>query len=813
MERSLKMVPFVVTIPQETFQEKIESNRDQREIIREVVATAENMFNTIYSTHKGSGMNPKKFFYNFLYSNRHMALEIIAYKKEIYFYVVCPMIIFPVVEKAITAHYPEAKIEEAEEPNIFSPEREMKGVTAAEIFGRKHFHYPFKTYSEIDNEPLEAITNAISGLDADEGAAIQILLRPISSKKVAAGKKIVQDIQKGPKEKDSFIGNFARGLINPKTLEEKSQKQPEPYRMTPEEEDLTQKIDAKATKFPFECRFRVIVSAKDNHRSKMIYEQIKGAFAQFSDPSRNGFKFKRAEGKKSLERVITDYIFRFFDQPLIGFERFWPQKRGYRLVLSSEEIATVFHLPSALVKTPGIKWLPAKKSAVPVNIPTDGNAFAKANFRGKEELVRIKDEDRLRHMYVVGQTGVGKTSLLKTMIINDILAGKGVCYIDPHGDDLLNIINYIPKERAEDVIIFDASDTEYPMGLNLFEARSTEEKDFVIQEAIQMLYRLYDPGHTGIMGPRFEHWFRNAALAIMADPKGGTFIEVPRIFTDDNYLKEKLKYVTDPVVKNFWINEMGQTADFHKSEMLGWFVGKFGAFMTNTTMRNILGQTKSSFDFNEVMDNQKIFLIRLAKGVIGEINMQLLGMIFISKFQMAAMRRAGVPKEKRVPFYMYIDEFQNFATDNISQIFSEARKFQLSLTVANQYIAQMREDIRDSVFGNVGTITAFRVSAEDGEYLERHFAPEFSQSDLIRQENFNAIIKLMVDGIPSRPFNIETIYPLPGKENPEIGKSIIQLSRVKNGRPRDVVDREIIEKMDISTNYKDPGGVPHGPGV
>lgn len=798
-----------MTVPKDSGIEKIESNRDQREVAKELISRAENMYNNLFSVYKGSGLKRK--FYNFLYKNRHFGLEIVSYNKEIFFYVVCPTVLAPLVEKAVTAHYPEAQIKEVEEHNIFSKERELTGVVAAEIYGQKHYHYPMKTYQTMDNESIEAVTNALSMLEEDEGAAIQILLRPTSPDKVTAGKKLAQKIQKGPSNNSGGFSSFAKDVISPGSSQ--AQKSLEPYRMTPEEEELARDIDRKATKFGYEARIRVIVSGRDNHRAEMIYDQIKSAYTQFSDLSQNGFKFRKAKSTRKIEKIITDYIFRFFDQPIFGFDRIYPKKRGHRLTLNTEELATIYHFPNALVNTPGIKWLPAKSQAAPINIAISGNAFAITNFRGKEELVKITEEDRLRHMYVVGQTGVGKTSMLKTLIINDILAGNGVCYIDPHGDDALDIINHIPKERAEDVIIFDPADTERPMGLNLFEAKTIEEKDFVIQEAIQMLYRLYDPGHTGIMGPRFEHWFRNAALALMADPEGGTFIEVPRIFTDDKYLAQKLRYVTDPVVKNFWINEMGQTADFHKSEVLGWFVGKFGAFMTNTTMRNILGQTKSSFNFEDIMDNKKIFIIRLSKGVIGEMNMQLLGMIFISKFQMAAMRRAGKDASQRTPFYMYIDEFQNFATDNITQIFSEARKFKLSLTVANQYISQMREDIRDSVFGNVGTIASFRVSSEDGEYLEKQFKPEFDQNDLVSQENFSAIIKLIINGLPSRPFNVKTIYPLPGNEDKDVGKATIELSRLKYGRDRATVDAEIVKKMNIGMPVTDPGGIPRGPGV
>lgn len=804
VERSLKMVPFLVTVPKESGQEKIEGSRDQQDVARELITAAEGMYNTLFSIYKGGF---KKKLYNFLYHNRHIALEIVAYNKEIYFYIAAPYALAPIVEKTVTTHYPDAKIQEVEEHNIFSKEREMNGVLVAETFGRRNHHYPIRTYAEIENEPIEAITNALSMLEADEGAAIQFLIRPTDPKRMKAVNSTAQKIVKGPTGNDgSILLDFAKEVARPGSNEEK--KAPEPYRATAEEEDLAKSISRKSSKFGFETKIHVVVAARDDNRASMIFDQIQSAFVQFGSPTLNGLKFKKAS-KKRKEALITNFAFRFFESGVFGGERLFADKRGYDLTLSTEELATLYHFPNALIQTPGIKWLPSRAAVAPVNLPTTGTEFAKTNFRGKEELVRITDEDRLRHMYLVGQTGVGKTSMLKTLIINDIMAGNGVCYIDPHGDDAMDIINHIPKERAEDVIIFDPADTERPMALNLFEASTTEEKDFVIQEAIQMLYRLYDPGHTGIMGPRFEHWFRNAALALMADPKGGTFIDIPRVFTDDAFMAEKLKYVKDPVVQNFFVNEMGQTSDYHKSEMLGWFVGKFGAFMTNTTMRNILGQTSSAVNFNEIMDNKKILIVRLSKGVIGEMNMQLLGMIFISKLQMAAMRRASSGAADRVPFYMYIDEFQNFATDNIAQIFSEARKFKLSLTVANQYISQMREDIRDSVFGNVGTITSFRVSSEDGEYLEKQYAPEFKAHDLVNQENFNAITKLIINGIPSRPFNIRTIYPLPGTLNEELGKSIVELSRLKHARAREVVDAEVIARMNINKAAPPaPGAVP-----
>lgn len=797
VDRALKMVPFLVTIPKNEDEEKLSGSRDQREIAREFIAVAENMYATFFGIYKGG---IKNVFKNFIYRNRHISLEIVAVRKEIFFYVVVPYALCSLLEKAVTAHYPEAQIEEAEEYNIFSSEREMQGVYGGYVLGYKKHTYPIKTYQAIDNEPVEAITNALSMLGEDEGAAIQILIRPVNPKVMLAGKKITQKIQKGPQKKTS-VSQVVGEVVNPK---DKKPDAPEPYRTTPMEEQVMKEIDRKTSKFGFETRIRVVVAAKTDEQSKLIFEQIKSAFAQFSDLALNGFKFRKDKNKN---RLVTNFVFRFFNDSLFGLERFWASERGYRLILSTEELASIYHFPNILVQTPGIKWAPAKTSAVPVNLPGSGTLFAKTNYRGVVEDIRITPNDKIRHVYIIGQTGTGKSVMMKNMIIDDIKAGNGLCFIDPHGDAAEDIIAQIPKERAEDVVIFDASDTERPLGLNLFEAKTIEQKDFVIQEAITMLYRLYDPGHTGIMGPRFEHWFRNAALALMADPSGGTFIEVPRIFTDDKYLAEKLKYVTDSVVRNFWISEMGQTADFHKSEVLGWFVGKFGAFMTNTTMRNILGQTQSSLNLREIMDTKKILIVNLSKGIIGELNMQLLGMIFVSKIQMAAMSRADIPEEQRVPFYLYVDEFQNFATDNFAAILSESRKYKLSLIVTNQFIAQLREDIRDAVFGNVGTLVSFRVGPEDGEFVAKQYAPEFELNDIINQENYHAILKMIINGLPSRPFSIIGIPP-PPIEHPEVGKAIRELSRLKYGRPREVIDAEIQEKMKITVPVQEPTGFP-----
>lgn len=809
VDHSLKMVPMQITIPRDSGEKQNQGNRSQADIARELIASAENMYNSFFGFYSGGTI--KKKVKNFLYRSPHISLEIVAAKKEIYFYIVVPFEYYSMVEKSISSQFPEASVKKVEEVNIFQPGKGYNGITGGNVWGYKNYYYPIKSYQSIDVEPLDALTNAFSMLEENEGAALQLLIRPVDPKIMVSAKSLVKKIQEGPKSSGGLgVKEALQGVADPKTLD-KEQKPPEAYRTSPMEEQIMKEIDRKASKFGFETRIRVIVAAENNQRSEYVYKQFKSALAQYSDLSINGFKLKR---EKNLKKLVTNYIFRYFDDRVFNGERFWPDKRGFRLILNSEELATIFHFPNSLVKTPGILWLPAKSQQIPINLPKEGNKFAVATFRGEEEDVRITEYDKMRHVYIIGQTGTGKSVLMKNMFISDIQAGGGVCFIDPHGEAIEDLIPRIPKERAEDVIIFDASDVERPMGLNLFEAKTTEQKDLVIAEAISMLYRLYDPQHQGIMGPRFEHWFRNAALALMADPAGGTFIEVPRIFTDDKYLADKLKYVTDPVVRNFWINEMGQTAEFHKSEVLGWFVGKFGAFMTNTTMRNIMGQVQSSLNLRDIMDGKKILLVNLSKGLIGELNMQLLGMIFISKIQMAAMSRADTPEANRVPFTLYIDEFQNFVTDNISGILSEARKYKLSLVMANQFIQQIREDIRNAVFGNVGTMISFRVGAEDGEFLGKQFEPEFSIPDVINQENLHAICKMTINGLPSRPFSIIDYFPTKLSDvEIETGKAIKELSRLKFARPREVVNAEITQKMNIGVPTQNPASPQENPGA
>jgi hypothetical protein len=670
------MIPLLITIPRDSGSKDYQAtNMDNRDLMREVISTAETFYanlSVLYSKYN--------YIKNIFFGPPHIACELVAKDREIFFYVAVPYAFLDVVEKGLSAQYPDAQITQTEEHNIFNPAWGIENVAGMEIRGHRDWFYPFKTYNDLDSEPLENITNTLSKLNEGEGAAIQILVKPIKPSKLHKASRKAKALQSGKKHRGIW---FLLDAINGKEFREHDVEQ-----LSPAEEEAVKGIEKKISKPCFETIIRVVASTGSERRSKMVEREIHSTFTQFNNHNMNSFQSRSARDTKEL---VTDYIFRFFIHRIFSWNRLFRFHVGENLILNSEELATIFHLPNFLVTTPGIRWLPSKKSAPPTFISPDGAVIGHSYFRGEDKVIKISPNDRRRHLYILGQTGTGKSTSMINMVINDIREGKGVCYVDPHGQDLEeHVLPYIPKERAEDVIIFDASDIDRPMGLNLFDAHTPEEQDFVIQEAIYMLYQLYDPGHTGIMGPRFEHWFRNAALAIMADPEGGTFIDVPKIFTDDTFLAKKLQYVTDPVVRNFWINEMGQTSDFHKSEMLGWFVGKFGAFMTNTTMRNIMGQVNTNLNFRKIMDEGKILLVNLSKGEIGQINMQLLGMIFVSKMQMAAMGRADVPEDQRRDFYLYVDEFQNFSTDSFASILSEARKFRLNLVVANQFIGQLK---------------------------------------------------------------------------------------------------------------------------
>lgn len=412
-----------------------------------------------------------------------------------------------------------------------------------------------------------------------------------------------------------------------------------------------------------------------------------------------------------------------------------------------------------------------------------------ANYRGQNRLVGIKKPDRFRHTYMIGKTGTGKSTLYQNIALQDINAGHGVCFVDPHGEAIEWLLARIPKERIEDVILFDPSDTEAPIGLNLLEYKEEAEKDFLVSEAIQIFYKLFDPQQTGIIGPQFEHWMRNAALTVMADPAGGTLLEIPSLFVDQNFLAQKRKFIEDKIVQEFWEKQMAQTADFHKSEMLNYFTSKFGRFASNNLMKNIIGQRKSSFNFSEILANEKILLVNLSKGKIGEINAQMLGLILMTKLQAAVMKRASIEESKRLPFYLYVDEFQNLLTDAFISMLSESRKYGLAVHLTNQYIAQLPENMRNAIMGNVGTLMTFQIGAADARFLSSEMKP-IDQNDLQNIPIHHFYARCTIDGMPYEPFLVKGFppaeFPSANKltaKSSDYSRVIKTLSELRYGNP------------------------------
>ncbi|MFA6908757.1 MAG: type IV secretion system DNA-binding domain-containing protein [Patescibacteria group bacterium] len=774
---SMHHVILQVSVPKEQLQEEGESKTAQEHLV--IPEAWWSAFGGM-KAHRGWGA----FFKG---RDDHFSVEIVALNGVIMFYAVVPQSMRQFMEQQIHAHYPRAQIDEVPDYNLFTPQSVVAGTT---LVFRKPYIFPIKTYRQLDVDPLNTVTNALSKVPENEGLAIQIVARSAKASWHTWGARVARQMQQGKKLNEAMGAYGFTGFVRTtwRTFFPKKKQtdgQDLTYRLSPMEDNIVKGLEEKTSKAGLDVNIRIVASGSTPERAQHYLKNVIDAFTQYTlYEYGNGFSRKDPLRQDTL---MKNFIYRRFD------ERKCP-------VLNAEEMASIFHFPLPTTETPNIQWLSARKASGPTNMPSAGIILGRNVYRGVETMVRIKEEDRRRHVYVVGMSGVGKSVLLENMIVQDILNGKGVCVVDPHGDLVNAVLEQVPRERAEDVIIFNPSDTDRPLGLNMLEADTPEEKDFAIQEMIAIFYKLFPPE---MIGPMFEHNMRNAMLTLMADARyPGTIAEIPRMFTDPAFQKFKLQHVTDPVVRAFWEKEMAKTSDFHKSEMLGYLISKVGRFVENAMIRNIIGQPKSGFSFSDIMNKKKILLVNLSKGTTGEVNSNLLGLIIVSKLQMAALRRASLPIEQRQDFYLYIDEFQNFVTDSIKTILSEARKYRLNLTIAHQYISQLvqKDDItiRDAVFGNVGTRIAFRVGVEDAEILAKEFAPIFDEYDVMNVEMFTANIKLLIDNTVSKPFNMQTYPPQPG--NPELAKAIVEYSRMRYGRERRLVESEILERSKLGSS-------------
>jgi hypothetical protein len=711
----------------------------------------EQLFSSLYSIKKGG-------FWQKFDIQPTISFEMVAKQEDIRFYVWVPKKLKDLVEKQINGNYPDAEIIETDEYNIFTND----GKVAYKSFqlGKGNI-YPLKTFKDLATDPMGGITSALAKMGPGEAAAIQVVISPAESAWQKEGGRFISSTKK--QESDPEKAKFSTPA---KTLEA---------------------VENKVGKPGFETSVRIIAVSGDDASAKSHVTNISSAFAQFSGDL-NNLKGRKINRKGAF---MEDFLYRY--QPMFNILGNHPS------VLNSEELATIFHFPNKQITTPHLYWLNSKTAPAPAQIPNEGLHLGVSSYRGIKREVFISNEDRMRHIYIIGKTGTGKSEMLKDMILQDIKAGKGLCFMDPHGDAVSDILKLIPPERAEDVIYFNPSDTERPIGMNLLEAKTEDEKHFAATSIINLMYKLFDPYKTGIVGPRFEHGVRNAMLTVMAEP-GNTFVELMRAMTDSRYVQELLPKVTDPIIRRYWTDQIAQTSDFHKSEVLDYTVSKFGRFVTNKLIRNIIGQSQSSFDFRKVMDEGKILLINLAKGELGEENSNFLGLLLVPRILMAAMSRSDIPMESRRDFYFYVDEFQNFATPDFAVILSEARKYRLGLCVANQFVGQVEEEVKNAVFGNVGTIISYRVGVTDANYLQHEFTPTFGEDDLLNVERYHAFIKTIVDNEPVPPFSMDTtkdIAKIKAMESPRIAEIIKEMSRLKYGRDEKLVEAEMNRRSSL----------------
>ena len=756
-----------------------QSNTDEdRRDPKEIVGTMEPLFASLQHF-----FDLKKI-HAFWHGQPTFSFEITTHHGEIYFYLVTPAAFVDQIERQIHAQYSSAHIEVAYDHDIFLEKGGHSAVAALTLL-RSHI-FPIRTYKNLENDPLNSLTNSLSKVYEGK-AAIQILVQPMNQSWQKDIEEALYNIQQGK----SFHSEGLWGKVSSLAKEvqqtalsssgedgranEAMNSAKANVRLTALQEQQAKLLVEKGSKVGFKVQIRVVARAGSEVEAKSQVQTMLSTFAQFNTPEANGFKVV-SENKR---RLLVDYILR-------GFSTQQPS-----IILTTEELTSLFHFPNRTLETPNIHWLGARKLSPPNNLPKSGLMLGYSQFRGADQPIYQSYEDRMRHFYMIGKTGSGKTALFENMILQDIRNGCGVCYMDPNGDAIEWILNHIPKERAEDVVLFDPSDIARPVALNLLEydPNFPEQKSMVINEMISIFDKLYDLKATG--GPIFEQYMRNAMLLVMDDPaSGSTLMEIPKVLADPEFRKMKLSKTKNQVVIDFWVKEAEKAGgEAALQNIVPYITSKLTQFTSNDIMRPLIGQQNSAFNFREAMDSKKIILVNLPKGLLGDINAKLLGMIISGKIQISAFSRQNIPEAERTPFYLYVDEFQNFTSKTFATILSEARKYKLSLNITNQYIEQLDDETRSAIVGNVGTMLVWRVGANDAEFLKKEFDP-LEIDDLVNTEKYSFYMKMLIDGTTSRPFNALSYAPDPN-ENRQIGEATRQLSRLKYGRDRDLVEAEI----------------------
>lgn len=738
------------------------------------------------------------------------------------FYLAVPRARRDIFEKQLFAEFPRARIlEKKDDYNIFN----QFGYTAV-AYGTlfRPAPLPIKTVEKFTYDPLNVLLSAFAKITKDgEGAAVQFVVGNAGEYHMARMKKVIKDLNDGKDPAKTFrdhqyLGNrsllrrFFPMLVKEtgKFVEELGDSKKKDDKPKPSAADQIAPIDTKLKKALTGANIRIVASARTKERAEAILAELESAFGQYENLSEgNLFKFRKPAPGKATQKLIRQYIFRLFENGPVDswFEalqrefkndpvRLPLMQKTHAMPLNLSELASLMHFTivgstsSREVKKSGGKLVP-----VPPNLHQKGIVLGKNTYANVATDIHLAPEDRMRHFYTIGQTGTGKTNFLKQMIIQDIENGEGVCFIDPHGVDVQDILSRIPPSRYDDLIYFDPAYTERPMGLNMLEydPRYPEQKTFVVDELFQIFKKLYGDVPEAF-GPIFEQYFRNATLLVLEDPEtGSTLLDISRVLSDEEFRHLKLSRSRNPVVNHFWEEIAEQVrGEGDLRNVVPYITSKFDIFIANEIMRPIIGQQRSAFNFKDVMDNKKILLVNLSKGRLGDVNANLIGLIIVGKILMSALGRSEYLSQNPAPFYLFMDEFQNITTPTIATILSEARKYKLSLTMAHQFIKQLTPKISDAVFGNVGSMAVFRVGTDDAKFLESQFAPTFSAGDMLGLDNYNACVKMLAEGKPVSPFSMET-YAYRSGDFAQID-ALKQISYQRYGKNRDAIEAEIQEK-------------------
>jgi hypothetical protein len=725
-------------------------------------------------------------------SQYRLSFEIIAKDKYIQFYVYTPVQLRDFVEGQIYAQYPTVEISEVEDyTKSFNPEN--VNFADCELEMTKPDVYPIKLFSDFEVDPLSGITSVMSNLSNNEQVWLQVVIKPVGDEWQDKGNSIISAIRSGesvtasslPEVIIRVITRFFKELMSQAIRPERGEvelwvegKEGKEVKLPGTVEEALKGIEYKIMKLGYETKIRIQTLASDPITAKLKCQNIAATFKQYNTTNLNGFKINDVKiNNKNAWREFAD------------------RELGENVsILNISEIASIFHLPHETVTTPSIVWSGSKKGEPPSNLPMNDNTPAEeltvlgeTNFRNSFKLFGIKKDDRRRHIYIVGKSGTGKSTLIENMALDDMTEGRGLIVVDPHGELADKILACIPDERVNDVIVFDPADRAYPIAFNLLESVEDDFKGMVASGFVGIFKKIFGDS----WGPRLEHILRNTVLALLDFPES-TMLDIPKMLTDSRFRDRVVEKVKDPVIKDFWVNEFASYDARFRTEAVSPILNKVGQFLATSTIRNIVGQPHTKINIREIMDQQKIMIVNLSRGKIGEDNSALLGAMVITKIQLAAMSRADVTIDKRPDCYLYVDEFQNFATDSFAVILSEARKYNLCLTIANQYIEQMPEEVRSAVFGNAGSIISFRVGGTDAQFLVKEFEPVFEANDLVNLDKYQIYIKLLINGISSPAFSARTLPP--ADKITGNGEAVVNQSRKRNSTDRAIVEEQIVER-------------------